>query len=312
MPRRSRARRPIVINRTLNKDPDQRYQSYDELIEHLEYAREELSAAVAKPAEARRVVIETVEDKKAVGWMVFVMIGCIIAAVVAGFIYRDKMFPPPIPKKSRRKLWPICFPTRSARWQTEKPRWPPKPFTKLRQSFASQNSTGPTSSKASRKWSPAIMRPRSPFSKKSKSAAHIRPMSKAIFRTFFVDAAREMQIAAPTEPDMLKGIDPKTHQAILPLLYGVKNWDIGRIDEAVALFKIFRQTTPTGRAVWIEKLKPLGTAYLEEFNSFEAASAHLKSARTDAQRKAALDALSRIKGKLAPRAQAAMAAAARH
>ena len=41
-----------VINRTLHKDPDQRYQSYAELIEHLEYAKAQLMEATSGPRKA--------------------------------------------------------------------------------------------------------------------------------------------------------------------------------------------------------------------------------------------------------------------
>jgi serine/threonine protein kinase len=86
----------FVINRTLSKDPDKRYQSYDELIEHLRYARAEMNKP--KPQGNTRVIIETDTDEKATGWLVLLMIGLIIAAAVAAFIFRDKLFKaPPAP-----------------------------------------------------------------------------------------------------------------------------------------------------------------------------------------------------------------------
>ena len=45
-----------VINRTLSKDPDKRYQSYDEFIEHLEYARREFTEQASKPKAKQRMV----------------------------------------------------------------------------------------------------------------------------------------------------------------------------------------------------------------------------------------------------------------
>jgi serine/threonine protein kinase len=86
----------FVINRALNKDPDKRYQSYDELIEHLKYARTEMNTA--KPQAAKRVIIETDQDEKAMGWVVFLMIGLIVAAAVGAYLFRDQLFkgaPPP-------------------------------------------------------------------------------------------------------------------------------------------------------------------------------------------------------------------------
>ena len=80
----------FVINRTLNKDPEQRYQSYEELIEHLEYARTELQTA--KPQAAKRVVIETEAQKQVMGWVSLVMVVMLIAGGIAVFVFRDQLF----------------------------------------------------------------------------------------------------------------------------------------------------------------------------------------------------------------------------
>src|SRR5687767_4216386 len=48
----------FVINKTLLKDPDERYQSYGELIEHFKYALEELIKAGDQPAQRNRIVLE--------------------------------------------------------------------------------------------------------------------------------------------------------------------------------------------------------------------------------------------------------------
>src|SRR3954469_106378 len=59
-----------VINRTLQKNPDERYQSYDEFIEHLEYALNEVRSAAAQRQPRARVILETEEDQKHTGWVV--------------------------------------------------------------------------------------------------------------------------------------------------------------------------------------------------------------------------------------------------
>src|SRR6185369_17660836 len=82
-----------VINRTLAKDPDQRYQSYDELIEHLEYARTELQTTGGKPPQTKRVVMETAEDKQAMGWVVMGLIAVMVALGITAFLFRDRFFP---------------------------------------------------------------------------------------------------------------------------------------------------------------------------------------------------------------------------
>ncbi len=77
----------FVINRTLNKDPAARYDSYDEFIEHLEYARHELGAAGAQPAAKKRVVLETDEDRKLWGQITFAVLGLVLLLAIGTGTY---------------------------------------------------------------------------------------------------------------------------------------------------------------------------------------------------------------------------------
>jgi len=69
----------------LAKDPGTALQSYDELIEHLEYARTELQSNAAKPHQAKRVVMETDQDKQTVGWLVMALIGLMVVLGITHF-----------------------------------------------------------------------------------------------------------------------------------------------------------------------------------------------------------------------------------
>jgi serine/threonine protein kinase len=76
------SRTAYIIDRTLLKDPDQRYQSYDELIEHLQYARDELLAG--KPdATPQRIVLDDPSENKASS----VFAGIILLLVLAGAVF---------------------------------------------------------------------------------------------------------------------------------------------------------------------------------------------------------------------------------
>ncbi len=83
-----------IINRTLLKNPDERYQSYDELIEHLEYARNELIQNGGKAPEKKRLVLETEEDQKLWSYLTFAMIA--LCAIFIGVFLYSKRTPPPV------------------------------------------------------------------------------------------------------------------------------------------------------------------------------------------------------------------------
>jgi serine/threonine protein kinase len=81
-----------VINRTLAKNPDDRYQSYDELIEHLEYARAQLleNAGSARQPKTRVVM----EDEKQQNVMGYIMMGMLAFTLVIGvilYLFRDSI-----------------------------------------------------------------------------------------------------------------------------------------------------------------------------------------------------------------------------
>src|SRR5436190_5365402 len=67
-----------IINRTLHKNPDERYPSYDDFVDNLEYALEELRNAGEAPHQRNRVVLETEQEKQTMGWIVMGLIALIV------------------------------------------------------------------------------------------------------------------------------------------------------------------------------------------------------------------------------------------
>lgn len=84
-----------VINRMLHKNPDERYSSYAELIEHLSYARAKVLERAARPQQKRPQVALTTQSKSQQVFMA-VMVGVfflIVVALLGGmYVYRDRIF----------------------------------------------------------------------------------------------------------------------------------------------------------------------------------------------------------------------------
>ncbi|MEI8341992.1 MAG: serine/threonine-protein kinase, partial [Verrucomicrobiota bacterium] len=81
-----------VINRMLQKDPNDRYQTYDDLITHLTAARNLLTEI--PPSGHRRkehVVIEDIQSQKAVMWVTISMLALILMAGIGFFAFRGKI-----------------------------------------------------------------------------------------------------------------------------------------------------------------------------------------------------------------------------
>ena len=292
-----------VINRMLNKDPDQRYQSYDELIEHFEYARTELEAGGGKPQEAKRVVLETAAEKTAIGWAVFGMLGLIIALGIAAFVFRDRIFKgEEQPSKEIAKKAETMFPEACAKLAEGDAAGAAADFRKaaaqpnlaqprlnwatLLEGLAELAAGQSAESYATFKQ----IEDRGPFSKKTEDQA---------LSTFFITTSQRMTGEGPVAPTVTEKVDRTNYEAILPLLYGLKDWDQGKIDDSMSLLRQFRQMAPAGDNAWIATLTPAVAPYIEEFTAYQMAADRFKGAKTVAEKKAAITMLKDIKGRFA-------------
>lgn len=307
----------FVINRTLNKDPEQRYQSYDELIEHLEYARTEL--LTAKPHEAKRVVLESEEQKKAMGWLVFVMIGAILAAGIAAFVFRDRLFQS---DETVASGGPGLIDGRTPTGMF------PEARSKLKEGNAAaaaeafrQAATQPKLAPAQLAWANLLeglseliagrlTEADAAFTKITERGLFSDKPADAKLAQFFLETARQMAGSAPIPPANTAPLDKTNYEAIAPLLFGVKDWQLGQIDHGLTLLRQFRQTKPAGPDAWIAEFNPVATDLIEEFTTFQMAADRYKAAKTPAEMKAALAALESVSGKLAGRARELAAEAA--
>jgi hypothetical protein len=82
-----------VINRMLHKDPNQRYNSYGELLDHLRYAIDTLQSKSGQPRAARqRVVVESAQQNNVAGILTLIMLILLLAGGVLGFAFRNRIF----------------------------------------------------------------------------------------------------------------------------------------------------------------------------------------------------------------------------
>ena len=97
-----------VINRMMAKNPEERYQSYEELIGHLTYARDKLLERARKPIQPKqRVVLETEQTRNLSAILSLVLLGVVFLAGLGVYLMRDKIFPSSVPvEKGPRQLTP--------------------------------------------------------------------------------------------------------------------------------------------------------------------------------------------------------------
>jgi len=83
-----------VINRMMAKNPEERYQSYDDLIGHLSYARDKLLERSRKPLQPKqRVLLETDQTRNLSAILSLILLGVVLLAGLGVYLMRDKFFP---------------------------------------------------------------------------------------------------------------------------------------------------------------------------------------------------------------------------
>lgn len=94
-----------VINRMMAKNPDERYQNYEELVGHFAYAREKLIERARLPFKQKeRVQVETEQTRKLSAILSLVLLGFVLFTGLGLYLMRDKIFPAPVAEAGPRTL----------------------------------------------------------------------------------------------------------------------------------------------------------------------------------------------------------------
>lgn len=301
-----------VINKTLSKDPDERYQSYQELIDHLEYARSELLAKAAGPAKQKtRVVLEGEEEQKAMSWITFGMIAVVVLAGVLIFTFRGG-------KKSDDAGPVITQEERNAAADFEKQYQAARELL-LGGKYAEaiEKFRALESSKAAqltqRNWATVheglalLLAGREPEARTAFAKIPPRGGSAAepTLSEFLAKLAEKMSGDKAPDPAEAK-YELGTYQAIAHLLLGLKAWEMEKFEDANRFFRVFPSAAPRKSDSadspspygWISDYKDIAARYAEDLTVFRGVSEQIKSADTIDKQKKAIEAAKAARGKL--------------
>ncbi len=269
----------FVINKALSKEPDQRYQSYTELAEHLDYARAELTKKGGISSRNRaRVSMENEDDTRAMSWITFTVVALIVAGGVTAWVMRDKLFRPREKASSSaiasRKALPIheerFTATRAvlvkgdfARAATgfsafeDEPEVIPSMLNWITVHEALARLLGgdePTARKAFSRLAAREIKSHSPAERKQEQ--------------FFIELGKTLESDKPTSAEAAKDYDKTNYESVAPLLIGLKDWMLGDYEQGGQLLRQFQSTTPEASVAWLADYKPLIAPFLEEITVF--------------------------------------------
>ncbi len=297
-----------VINRTLEKNPNNRYQSYDELIEHLQYALDQLRAHGGQVPAKKRLVIEGAEQQRLMGWVTAGMVGLILLAAGGLFAFRKQIFPG---GSTASVASPAPGKTAAA-----------GPLTAARKRLVDGDTAGAIELLRQDGANPKLPPLQRAWANVGEGIAHFiagdaeaarQPLQAAVDRPQFKskgedektdfylrELARDLLTPAPVAAGAARGLDLKTRDALTVFAYGAKDWALGKIDDSTELLRQFRSAEPAPPHAWITELRPVATNLLAAQAAFAMAADELKKAKRLDKYNKALASLRNLKGPLVP------------
>jgi serine/threonine protein kinase len=278
------SRTAYIIDRTLLKDPAQRYQSYDELIEHLQYAKDELIAGKADSA-PQRIQLEDPTENKASS----VFAGIILLLILAGCAFGIREWVRSSNSASR-KLGPR--PEMMVQGAAKLAESNPAEAERLFRKYASQKTQDEDYTAISSLLGAVACLETGNTQAQAGFVASLdkigrNPKKKPIPITSAVFAAGKLFQAAEKTPDLipLQGIpkgDPRSLQlgiAGLILLHS------GQIEKSMELLREFRLKAPTDDFPWMEAIISVAGKKVDEFTIYRMDFGQIKALSTPLEKR---------------------------
>ena len=287
----------FVVNRTLAKNPDDRYSTYDEFIEQLQFARDEALTKKKTGAtpEKSRVVIEDAGSRKANSLITIATLFVLIGGLgVGGWILSksggDTTAAP-------TELSTIA--SFGAGWQEARDQLAGGNSAQAIESF---RALAASSSGDKRAWGTIFQALSHHLSGDAQAAS--TALSKLDTGTphgkFFANFAPTVVSSDPASISVGESYSRSNYESLASLFLAIKAYDAGDIEAAPALFRQFTTSSPQREYEFLSEFKKVARSYEDEFTTFGMAASALKSAKSPIERAAAIASMKVFQSKLRP------------
>ena len=262
-----------VIDRMLAKDPNGRYASYAELIEHLSYARGKLLERSRQPKRPReRMVLETQASRNLAGLL---SLGLIILLIASGLIYlfRDKLF-----GASTAQVAPPAHSASHAADQSKEPflravdmlgnRQAEKALAAFDRLSTLTGNAQPMANWIRMNGALAMLmignekEAAQRFEQIEKDGTYSIEKADRELASFFVDAGKQLAKAQKSIPSSITRIySNATFEAFGLLCFALHDWEIGDFENASLILESFLGGKVAEPETWIETYKALAADY---------------------------------------------------
>ncbi|MEO6846952.1 MAG: serine/threonine-protein kinase [Chthoniobacterales bacterium] len=297
-----------VINRTLHKDPNQRYASYAELVEHLSYARAKLLERAQNPKRQKeRVVVESKEQQTVTG---ILTMGVLLVLVIAGillFVFRDRVFgkgtnssdAPAVAltaeqvnqgvAKGKTLLFGKKYTDALEQYQSMMASTgisqPMLDWIRLNESLAAILAGQPGLAKQT-------------FDLLQQEGLYSSDEDQHQLANFFIEVARNMATEKPVGEGIIPLYSPANYEAFGLLLFGIKDFQSGDFETSKKILQAFVLSEPKAPYAWISEYKAFARLYIDDIDSYLKLSAKLPSVQEAIAAEALMKEVKAVEAKL--------------
>jgi len=271
-----------VVNRMLKKEPAERYGSYEELVQHLRYARAKVEEGVTVPRQRARVVVEDEESQRVTGWISLAMLGLVL---VVGLVLvlnwnriRGKEKAPAAGGGGRPT--PVATggdPVRDA-------------YEEGRRLLVSGDTVGALARLESAQRSGPLPQPlrnwvtahrglamllagdqraaQAAFKSLADAGPYSKDPSELPLAQFFVDLGKLVADDKGVLKAAAKIYDKGNFEAFALLALGLKNWNLGSFEDGAALLEEYVAAEPKPPYDWIANYKPAARRFLQDYRLY--------------------------------------------
>ncbi len=279
-----------VLDKALNVKPEDRFASYEEFIQNLEYARNELRKRPAYMPRPKAVV----PANPGGAWVTFLIIAMIVAGGLYFYTHREQFLGAP-----------------AAQITTTKPTKGTKDDAPFRYEQATKKLLNGKYAAAAAAFHEiyaegSLQEPQNSWSAVHESLAelllgrldparaaldglgkHITPTAIGLdpkLVSFFTRLAALGSSKEPVSPDAGKEFDRRSYETLGLLVLGLKNWEAGAHEDGVALLRQYQMSYPAGDSEWVREYRTVLAPYFDEYMTFKNVADDLKKYETDPER----------------------------
>jgi hypothetical protein len=296
----------FVIDKMLQQDPAQRYTSYDDLIESLQYAKSELLAALDA---ARRRLASGDTGEKGLGWVTLVTAAIVVAAGVTAFTYRDQLFKPKTADNASSHR--AAGPAFDAAYQKAREEIAAGHYEEAAMALRELDAQG-LAPQPQKNWinlnaalafllESKLDEAKKEFEKIESRGVYSADPSEEKLANYFVDLAQTAASDSPRPGALAKRYDKTNYEGFALLLFAAKNWTLGAFDDAVPFFENFQSAAPEESYAWLNAYKPIAADHLTNLATYRTYSETAKSGGSDPDTlQKAVDTVKATREKLTP------------